>query len=180
DEEKALNNLLDAFESVFSLNDIASAYCEAGRNSDLAGLILCEMQGIPSLVSTDQSNNKSSCQANGDLRSPKQKARPVSKGTVSSMLGKGYMKSVPLANGEKLESNSQNEDLMYKDMEDFIFKMLGKEFRLERDVIREIVVDTTCKRYGTMDNVLILEDLKFAVDAFAKGDQDQANKLLEQ
>ncbi|MBA0677149.1 hypothetical protein Goari_018570, partial [Gossypium aridum] len=58
DEEKALNNLLDAFESVFSLNDIASAYCEAGRNSNLAGLILCEMQGIPSLVSTDQSNNK--------------------------------------------------------------------------------------------------------------------------
>ncbi|MFQ6655489.1 hypothetical protein Gotur_026017, partial [Gossypium turneri] len=217
DEEKALNNLLDAFESLFSLNDIASAYCEAGRNSNLAGLILCEMQGIPSLVSTDQSNNKvfttdqpvsaatnecsgnrkndelmessccnsfqSSCQANGDLRSSKQKARLVSKGTVSSMLGKGYMKSVPLANGsyagtkpmkvdskevpislfwgEKLECNSQNEDLMYKDMEDFLFKMLGKEFRLERDVIGEIVVDTTCKRYGTMDNVLVLEDLEF-------------------
>ncbi|KAK5841985.1 hypothetical protein PVK06_004311 [Gossypium arboreum] len=60
--------------------------------------------------------------------------------------------------GEKLESSSQNEDFMYKDMEDFLFKMLGKEFQLERDVI--------------------LQDL--AVDASAKGDQDQANKLLEQ
>ncbi|MBA0787024.1 hypothetical protein Gotri_027153, partial [Gossypium trilobum] len=200
DEEKALNNLFDAFESVFSLNDIASAYCEAGRNSNLAGLILsCEVfttdQPVSAATNECSGNRKkdelmessccssfqSSCQANGNLRSPKQKARPVSKGTISSMLGKGYMKSVPLANGsyagtkpmkvdskevpislfwgEKLECNSQNEDLMYKDMEDFLFKMLGKEFRLERDVIGEIVVDTTCKRYGTMDNVLVLEDL---------------------
>ncbi|KAK5810520.1 hypothetical protein PVK06_025832 [Gossypium arboreum] len=37
---------------------------------------------------------QSSCQANGDLRSPKQKARPISGGTLSSMLGKGLMKSV--------------------------------------------------------------------------------------
>ncbi|TYG55906.1 hypothetical protein ES288_D08G020700v1 [Gossypium darwinii] len=44
---------------------------------------------------------------------------------------------------------------MYKDMEDFLFKMLGEEFRLERDAIQ-------------------------VVDAFVKGDQDQANKILEQ
>ncbi|TYJ17822.1 hypothetical protein E1A91_A09G079400v1 [Gossypium mustelinum] len=218
DEEEALNSLLDAFGSLVSLNDIASAYCEAGRNPGLAGLILCEMQGIPPLVATDQSNNEvknnetsgssyvkssqnnsqasevftadqpvsaatdecsgkrkkdepmessccnsfqRSCQENGGLRSPKQKARPVSGGTVSSMLGKGYMKSVPLANGsypgtkpmkvdskempmslfwgEELEPSSQNEDRMHKDMEDFLFKMLGEGFRLERDVIREVL-----------------------------------------
>ncbi|MBA0712832.1 hypothetical protein Golax_011905, partial [Gossypium laxum] len=218
DEEEALNSLLDAFGSVFSLNDIASAYCEARRDPDLAGLILCEMQGIPPLVATDQSNNEvknnetsgssyvkssqnnsqasevftvdqpvsaatdecsgkrekdepmessrcnsfqRSCQENGGLSSPKQKARPVSGGTVSSMLGKGYMKSVPLANGsypgtkpmkvdskempmslfwgEELEPSSQNEDRMHKDMEDFLFKMLGEGFRLERDVIREVL-----------------------------------------
>ncbi|KAH1091131.1 hypothetical protein J1N35_018388 [Gossypium stocksii] len=218
DEEEALNSLLDAFGSLFSLNDIASAYCEAGRDPDLAGLILCEMQGIPPLVATDQSNNEvknnetsgssyvkssqnnsqasevfmvdqpvsaatdecsgkrkkdehressrcnsfeHSCQENGGLRSPKQKVRPVSGGTVSSMLGKGYMKSVPLANGsnpgtkpmkvdskempmslfwgEELEPSSQNEDRMHKDMEDFLFKMLGEGFRLERDVIREVL-----------------------------------------
>ncbi|KAA3455640.1 Gag-Pol polyprotein [Gossypium australe] len=209
DEEEALNSLLDAFGSLFSLNDIASAYCEAGRDLDLAGLILCEMQGIPPLVATDQSNNEVknnetsgssyvkssqnnsqasevftadecsgkrkkdepmesscnsfqlSCQENGGLRSPKQKARPVSGGTVSSMLGKGYMKSVPLANGsypgtkpmkvdskempmslfwgEELKPSSQNEDRMHKDMEDFLFKMLGEGFRLERDMIREVL-----------------------------------------
>ncbi|TYH01864.1 hypothetical protein ES288_A09G093600v1 [Gossypium darwinii] len=218
DEEEALNSLLDAFGSLVSLNDIASAYCEAGRNPGLAGLILCEMLGIPPLVATDQSNNEvknnetsgssyvkssqnnsqasevftadqpvsaatdecsgkrkkdepmessccnsfqRSCQENGGLRSPKQKVRPVSGGTVSSMLGKGYMKSVPLANGsypgtkpmkvdskempmslfwgEELEPSSQNEDRMHKDMEDFLFKMLGEGFRLERDVIREVL-----------------------------------------
>ncbi|TYI64430.1 hypothetical protein E1A91_D09G088100v1 [Gossypium mustelinum] len=217
-EEEALNSLLDAFGSLFSLNDIASAYCEAGRNPDLAGLILCEMQGIPPLVATDQSNKEvknnetsgssyvkssqnnsqasevftvdqpvsaatdecsgkrkkdepmessrcnsfqRSCQENGGLSSPKQKARPVSGGTVSSMLGKGYMKSVPLANGsypgtkpmkvdskempmslfwgEELEPSSQNEDRMHKVMEDFLFKMLGEGFRLERDMIREVL-----------------------------------------
>ncbi|MBA0767325.1 hypothetical protein Gotri_016221, partial [Gossypium trilobum] len=200
DEEEALNSLLDAFGSLFSLNDIASAYCEAGRNPDLAGLILSsEVFTVDQPVSaaTDECSGKRkkdepmessrcnsfqrSCQENGGLSSPKQKARPVSGGTVSSMLGKGYMKSVPLANGsypgtkpmkvdskempmslfwgEELEPSSQNEDRMHKDMEDFLFKMLGEGFRLERDMIREIAVDTTCKRYGTMDNILVLENL---------------------
>ncbi|KAK5820361.1 hypothetical protein PVK06_025408 [Gossypium arboreum] len=42
----------------FSLNDITCAYCEVDRNPYLAGLISCEIQGIPPLVSIDQSNNK--------------------------------------------------------------------------------------------------------------------------
>ena len=40
DEEKALKCLLDAFGSVFSLEEIASAYCKASRNADLAGEML--------------------------------------------------------------------------------------------------------------------------------------------
>ncbi|KAK8335924.1 hypothetical protein V6Z11_A09G088800 [Gossypium hirsutum] len=244
DEEEALNSLLDAFGSLVSLNDIASAYCEAGRNPGLAGLILCEMLGIPPLVATDQSNNEvknnetsgssyvkssqnnsqasevftadqpvsaatdecsgkrkkdepmessccnsfqRSCQENGGLRSPKQKARPVSGGTVSSMLGKGYMKSVPLANGsypgtkpmkvdskempmslfwgEELEPSSQNEDRMHKDMEDFLFKMLGEGFRLERDVIREVL--NSCgynMQKFTLWNMIILKSMKKLLD----------------
>ncbi|PPD73659.1 hypothetical protein GOBAR_DD29415 [Gossypium barbadense] len=205
EEEEALNSLLDAFGSLFSLNDIASAYCEAGRNPDLAGLILCEMQGIPPLVATDQSNNEvknnetsgssyvkssqnnsqasevftvdqpvsaatdecsgkrkkdepmessrsnsfqRSCQENGGLSSPKQKARPVSGGTVSSMLGKGYMKSVPLANGSYPGTKPMKVD--------------SKEMPMSF-----IAVDTTCKRYGTMDNVLVLENLKFVLNGSA-------------
>ena len=209
DEEKALNSLLDAFGSVFSLKDIASAYCETGRNVNLAGQILYEMQGSTSSVATDPSNgevksdetsrstcgnnsqnycqanggfttpkqkeqpvsaasdascsnsSQNSCQANGDLRASKQKGRPVSGGNVSSMLGNGYMKSVPLANGfypetkplkvdskelpmsvlwgEGLKSSTLKEDRLHKDMEDFLFKMLGEGFRLDRDVIREVL-----------------------------------------
>ena len=43
DEEKALNNLLDAFGFLFSLKGIAFAYCELGQNADLVCKILYEM-----------------------------------------------------------------------------------------------------------------------------------------
>ncbi|XP_017647866.1 putative nuclear RNA export factor SDE5 [Gossypium arboreum] len=69
--------------------------------------------------------------------------------------------------GEEFESSSRNEDCMYKDMEDFLFKMLGEEFRLERDAIQEVL-----NRCGY--------NMQKVVDAFVKGDQDQANKILEQ
>ena len=70
------------------------------------------------------------------------------------------MKSVPLANvsypGTKplkvdseelpmsvlwggLKSSSLKEDHLHKDMEDFLFKILGEGFRLDRDVIREVL-----------------------------------------
>ncbi|XP_022715887.1 putative nuclear RNA export factor SDE5 [Durio zibethinus] len=192
DEEKALNSLLDAFGSAFSLKDIASAYCEAGQNADLAGEILYEMQGSTSSVAADASNDEvkndetlesscgnnsqNYCQANGDLRAPKQKVRPVSGGTVSSMLGKGYMKSVPLANGsypgtkplkvdsqevpmsglwgEGLKSSSLKEDHLHKDMEDFLFKMLGEGFRLDRDVIRQVLDSCGYDMQKSMEKLL--------------------------
>ncbi|KAK6264739.1 hypothetical protein SCA6_020173 [Theobroma cacao] len=281
DEEKALTSLLDAFGSVFSLNDIASAYCEAGRNADLAGKILFEMQGSTSSVATDASackmkydqtskscgnksqtyyqanggfivpkengqplsaagdasngevksdeSSESSCgknsqnycqanggftapkqecqpvsaasdssngeakndgpsesfcsnslqsswQANGDLRAPKQKRRPVSGGTVSSMLGKGYMKSVPLASGsypgtkpfkvdseelpmskvwgEGLKSSPLKEERLHKDMEDFLFKMLGEGFQLDKDVIRDVLDSCGYDMQKSMEKLL--------------------------
>ncbi|MBA0675496.1 hypothetical protein Goari_017038 [Gossypium aridum] len=172
----------------FSLNDIAYAYCEVDRNSYLASLILCEMRGIPHLVSTNQSNSKvkndetsrssyvksskkysqacdvftvdqpvsaaidessangkkyepmessccnsfqRSCQTNEDLRSPKQKARLVSRDSKEMLISLSW--------GEEFKSSSRNEDHMYKDIEDFLFKMLGEEFRLERDAIQEVL-----------------------------------------
>ncbi|XVF25815.1 hypothetical protein REPUB_Repub13aG0246100 [Reevesia pubescens] len=237
DEEKALNSLLDAFGSVFSLKDIASAYCEADRNVDLASEILYEWQGSTSSVATDASNgevkndetsessfgnnsqnnyqanggfkapkqiwrpvsaasdasngeakkdetsesscsnsSQNSCQANEGLRTLKQKWKPVSGGTVSSMIGKGYMKSVPLANGpypgtkplkvdskelpmsvlwgEGLESSSLREDHLHKDMEDFLFKMLGEGFRLDRDVIREVLDSCGYDMQKSMEKLL--------------------------
>ncbi|XP_012454723.1 putative nuclear RNA export factor SDE5 isoform X1 [Gossypium raimondii] len=274
DEESALNSLLDAFGSVFSLNDIASAYCEADRNVDIAGEILFRMQGNTSverkngetlessrannsrncsrvngdftapkqiwrlvsassnatnselkkdeplessssdssqnscqangdsrtvkqkwrLVSASSNTTKSelkkdkplessssdgsqnSCQANGDSRTVKQKWRPVSGGMVSSMLGKGYMKSAPSTNGsnprtkplkvdskewpasvlwgEGHKSSPPKEDRLHKDMEDFLFKMLGAGFQLERNVIKEVLDSCGYDMQKSMERLL--------------------------
>ncbi|KAE8670600.1 YPL199C protein [Hibiscus syriacus] len=215
DEEHALNTLLDAFGSVFSLKDIASAYCEANRNVDVAGEILFKMQENPSFVDTSASNGKAksgeakqiwrqvssasnssndelkkdelfessssnslqnSFRAIGDFRTQKQKWRPVSGGTVSSMLGKGYMKPAPSANssnprtkplkvdskewpmsvlwGEECKSSSLKENRLHKDMEDFLFKMLGLGFQLERNVIREVLDNCGYDMQKSMEKLL--------------------------
>ena len=48
DEEIVLKGLLDAFGSTFTLDEIATAYCKACRNADLAGEILYDLQGSSS------------------------------------------------------------------------------------------------------------------------------------
>ncbi|KAG8484976.1 hypothetical protein CXB51_021791 [Gossypium anomalum] len=189
----------------FSLNDIAYAYCEVDRNPYLAGLIQCEIQGIPPLVSTDQSNNKvKNDETSGSIyvKSSKKYSeacdvftadQPVSTTTdecsgngkkISKTKGetgfrrhyfeharKGAYEICHLANGSYSGTKPIKVDSMEKLKSLFGVKnsnpvvrtriMLGEEFRLKRDAIQEVDVDTTCKSYGTMNNVLILEDLKF-------------------
>ena len=178
DEEQVLKGLLDAFGPTFSLDDIATAYCKAGRNAGLAGEILCDMQGSTSSAATYASNGevkgeespKSSCghfseksgKATGrNSRASKPKTRPVCSGMVSSILGKDYIKSTPPVNGSytvrkplKLDSKvmpmselweveakscSPKYDHLHQEMEDFLFKMLGDGFQLDRDVIRQVL-----------------------------------------
>lgn len=178
DEEQVLKGLLDAFGPTFSLDDIATAYCKAGRNADLAGEILYDMQGSTSSAATYASNGeakgdespKSSCgnfseksdKATGrNSRASKPKTRPVCAGMVSSILGKDYIKSTPPVNGSymgrkplKLDSKvmpmselweieakscSPKYDCLHQEMEDFLFKMLGDGFQLDRDVIRQVL-----------------------------------------
>ncbi|KAK8992330.1 hypothetical protein V6N11_048414 [Hibiscus sabdariffa] len=178
------------------LKDIASAYCEANWNVDVAGEILFKLQGEPSFISSSASNgevkngetkkdepleslnsnsSQNSCPANGNLRTLKQKWRPVSGGTVSNMLGKGYMKSAPSTNGSnprtkplKVESkewpvsvlwgehksNSIKEDRLHKDMEDFLFKMLGVALQLGRDVISDVLDSCGYDMQKSMEKLL--------------------------
>ncbi|XP_021726440.1 putative nuclear RNA export factor SDE5 isoform X2 [Chenopodium quinoa] len=107
-EDKALKSLLDTFGSAFSLEEIASAFCKAGRDATLVGDILCGMQTGPSADATHESNglingeissetpnynnydkshdaNRSSSQAS------KLKRNPTSVGTNSSFSGKEYV-----------------------------------------------------------------------------------------
>ncbi|XP_021825900.1 putative nuclear RNA export factor SDE5 isoform X2 [Prunus avium] len=172
DDEKALKGLLEAFGAAFSLDQIASAFCKAGKNADDAAEALAMStpngeakprgEEESSRLSLDNSSKKPyQYQANGNSRASKPKYRPVSGGSVSSIIGKQYVKKTPSANGscnatkplkldsevlpmseiwlEKAESNSSRDDGLHQDMEDFLFTMLGDGFKLERERIREVL-----------------------------------------
>ncbi|KAF5728674.1 hypothetical protein HS088_TW21G00824 [Tripterygium wilfordii] len=177
DEEKALSILLDAFGSIFSLEEIATAYCKADRNADMAGDILYEMQGCTSTStseafyaesktsesseSSDGNDCQNPCQATQKSKASKLKWRPALGGTVSSIIGKDYLKTAPSSNiscmatkptklnskefqmsemwVEKGEPSSAKDDRTHKDMENFLFKMLGGTFRLDMNEIRQVL-----------------------------------------
>ncbi|XP_059659194.1 putative nuclear RNA export factor SDE5 isoform X2 [Cornus florida] len=224
DEERALECLLDAFGSVFSLEDIASVYCKAGRNANLAGSMLFDLQesnstsngevvsenfsesfhiresdvqsersseSLPIHVSNgeihSERSSKSSCinESNdetqseksselscnttfvkfscvdGNSKESKSRSRPASAGTISCVLGKNYLSSTSLTHeacmttkplkvdskdllrseleGEHSSINLGRENLMDNKIEDFLFKMLGDGFQLDRDTMWDII-----------------------------------------
>lgn len=103
--------------------------------------------------------SEKSHQVKGNLKTAKSKVQPFSAGTVSNIIGKEYACSKPLANkctkvykpvkeGVKVlhESSSEGDRSslpsdfhLHHDMEDFLFKMLGDGFRLQREVIRDVL-----------------------------------------
>ncbi|KAK9152734.1 hypothetical protein Sjap_000214 [Stephania japonica] len=118
EEAKVLGKLLDLFGSEFSLKEIASAYCEAGRDGNVAADILCRSQECGSkpgsgLVSSAVLVNGGSAipemsevmverRKNGSRGGIGSKTKwvSVSLGTVSSVLGKDYSKPTVLQNGK--------------------------------------------------------------------------------
>lgn len=177
DEEKAFKGLVDAFSPMFSPEEIGSAYLEAKKDADAAGLILYnkleastdrDARGVPNSdvsdnLSSESSSHDMSCnltQANGNSTSSKPRLPPASLGTVSSFLGKDYVRTKPpakrfseAAKPLKLDPESlpisalsikedqadSKADQMQKEMEDFLFKMLGEGFQLDRHVIRDVL-----------------------------------------
>ncbi|KAL2341905.1 hypothetical protein Fmac_009845 [Flemingia macrophylla] len=210
DEEKALKCLLDAFGSVFSLEDIASAYCKASRNADLAGEILYGMQESSSSVSAtlepsnaDVSAEGSSGSSNGccsienssqERKSLRSKVRPVSAGSVSGLIGKGYTRPAPSANGSsgvtkpaKLDARSLpmtgiwrekgkqdvsnlKHDLLHQDMEDFLFKMLGDGFKLDRNMIRQVLDTCVYDMQKSLQKLLDRSNIASGKSTAAVGD----------
>ncbi|XP_030543501.1 putative nuclear RNA export factor SDE5 isoform X2 [Rhodamnia argentea] len=198
DDQKGLKVLLDVFGSVFSLEEIASAYLKAGRNADVAGSMLSDTKGSSFASTADdthcvaksQLSEEFSCgnfseklvQADGNPRYSKQKGLPISVGTISGVIGKDYVRSTSLANGSrmagkplKLDSkvlpaselsgnasklDASKDDQMHQDMEDFLFKMLGDGFQLDRDVIREVLGKCGYNMEKSMDKLF---DLSAAV-----------------
>ncbi|KAL7216817.1 hypothetical protein ACSBR1_028692 [Camellia fascicularis] len=178
DDKRDLEQLLDAFGSMVSLEDIASAYCQAGRNICDAGEILCNLQQSTSSASTYASKDESeglslSSELSDDILldksnfpernsiASKQKKCSVSMGTVSSVIGKEYAQSRPSRSescrvnkplklnseelpiseicGEKVPPNMTTIKSMHKDIEEFLFKMLGDGFQLDMKIIQEVL-----------------------------------------
>lgn len=110
DQQRALEGLLDAFSSVFSLEDIADAYCKAGKNATLAGAMLYDMQESTSTSSNSTTSNETRIESssesslevpypeNGSYKVSKTKTPPASMGTVSAVLGKSYWRPKPMPN----------------------------------------------------------------------------------
>ncbi|KAA8519812.1 hypothetical protein F0562_014098 [Nyssa sinensis] len=241
DEGRVLEGLLDAFGSTFSLEEIASAYCKAGRNADLAGTMLYDL-GSPSNTNNGV-NSKSSSQlshiheSNGEAqseifsetssttifekssnsdrnsRASKLRSRHVSMGTISCVLDKSYVTSASLANQSckitkplKLDSNEflaselwreksslnlVRDDDEHNDVEDFLFKMLGDGFQLDKTMIRKVLgscgydlkksmeklLDLSATTLDRKDNFLG-ESTKKSVDRGPR-EQSERNELQE-
>ena len=67
--------------------------------------------------------------------------------------------SVPWKEG--LKFSYLKEDRLHKDMEDFLFKMFGKEFLLDMGVIREVLDSCEDDMQKNMENFLISQQWVF-------------------
>lgn len=194
-EKRDLQELLEAFGSAFSLEDIASAYCKARYNVDIAGEILCASLGSTSFGATCTSEEKLECagSTSSELSSEidgasaimpsemssdnilqnchhgerharllKSKVSPVSMGTVSGVIAKDYARLKPVTNEypgltkppildskewpiseiwrEEIPPNmAAGKGTIHGYVEEFMFKMLGDGFLLDRSVIQEVL-----------------------------------------
>ncbi|XP_042474391.1 putative nuclear RNA export factor SDE5 isoform X1 [Zingiber officinale] len=108
-EMRALQNLFDVFGKVCCLEEIASAYCKAGRDESKAADILARQQGssssgesyaqfgkqfLQSVESLDEGRLKNSAYQGKTSCGTKPKKFSASAGSISSVLGKNYVNGV--------------------------------------------------------------------------------------
>ncbi|KAM1036896.1 hypothetical protein ACFX2C_031762 [Malus domestica] len=133
-DDMVLRGLLELFGAAFSLDQITSAYYKAGKNADDAAEALATFapNGRETFrLPINSIYKKSPYQENGNPRASKLKYRSVSVGSVSSIIGKQYVKETASA-----AANGSNEAT--KALEAGLH-MLGVGFKLERDQIRQVL-----------------------------------------
>ncbi|KAM2711343.1 hypothetical protein EV1_031470 [Malus domestica] len=133
-DDMVLRGLLELFGAAFSLDQITSAYYKAGKNDDDAAEALATFapNGRETFrLPINSIYKKSPYQENGNPRASKLKYRSVSVGSVSSIIGKQYVKETASA-----AANGSNEAT--KALEAGLH-MLGVGFKLERDQIRQVL-----------------------------------------
>ncbi|KAL8525761.1 hypothetical protein ACS0TY_015121 [Phlomoides rotata] len=174
-EQKALKELLEAFSSV-SLEEAASAYREAGKDPNRAADILCKravMEDQSAASSTSGGNYEvGSCSGSSTNASEvfgvarnflevefKEKSKPkkmkkviASAGTVSTMLGKDYVRSIP----KKKSSKFHEQNWSKEEAEQFLCSMLGDDCELNLAVVSDVL----CQCGYNLDKALdVLLDL---------------------
>ncbi|KAI5662607.1 hypothetical protein M9H77_21930 [Catharanthus roseus] len=187
-----LEKLLEAFGSMVSLKDIASVYCQSGRDLFTASQILSDQHSSTSMASAstsrellesvDASLSVDSLEKADCIKSKPRKA-PASLGTVSGVIGRDYARTKPSINESmkpkplKLNSHDipaseiwdekdspysmRKTETLHKDTEEFLFKMLGDGFHLERSVIQDIVGQCGYDMNKSMEKLLSISASKF-------------------
>ncbi|XP_072080330.1 putative nuclear RNA export factor SDE5 isoform X7 [Arachis hypogaea] len=196
-EERDLSVLLESFGSLFSLEDIASAYCEAKRNVNMAAEILCASSNSDELKGTISEPTKVSSASefpnslHGKRNSGAVKSKPhrVSLGTVSGVVGKEYIhpKKMPTQGVKSKPSKIDAKELpesetwserdslkieaakgsMRDDVVNFLFQMLGDGFELDKDKIHDVLGLCGYDVKKTMEELLDM-----SASRLEKGDDD--------
>ncbi|CAO2823841.1 unnamed protein product [Amaranthus hypochondriacus] len=115
--DKSLKFLLDTFGSAFSIGEIASAFCKAGRDVNVAGEILRGMQTVPSADGTRLS------------KASKSKTSPASMSTISTV-GQSYAWRVVGSNGTSdgtmpLKLEAAAVDIGSSDGKNYVWRVVG-------------------------------------------------------
>ncbi|XP_019442461.1 PREDICTED: putative nuclear RNA export factor SDE5 [Lupinus angustifolius] len=207
-EERDLKGLLESFASTFSLEDIATAYCGANRDVNLAAEILCtskdEFKGATASETTEKLSPMSSTASEPakkisamsssasvvpksfdgqrNFGAGKSKFQPASLGSVTGFVGKDYLRhkkstkpyqevKKPLKLdatelpesviwGEKSSMGTESSKGHMKDeVVNFLIKMLGDGFELEKEKIVDVLALCGFDVEKTMEKLL---DMSFS------------------
>ncbi|CAG7890163.1 unnamed protein product [Brassica rapa] len=180
-DSRSLQVLLDAFGSRFSLDDITAAYHEASQNVDVAGEILFAM--TEKTTESDQVEKNEATHAKAKVLRPKKSS--VSVGSVSSVIGKEYVRTRPVSNPRqeaskpvKIDSKDIPETEMWceeskeaniisrapTEVEEFIVKMLGEGFQASPELIHQILGVCGYDVKKSTEKLLDLSDTKKLAD----------------
>ncbi|THG08400.1 hypothetical protein TEA_015300 [Camellia sinensis var. sinensis] len=171
EERRVVKSLMESFTSV-SIEEASSAYREANGDPSKAAEILGELLEIADDQATSCSGSSSSLgpssaevfmdancggsgvRGRGFRGTNKQKKVIASTGTVSTILGKEYVRSSPRKDVYKPLKGYAYGPANKGDAEQFLCSMLGDDCELSMAVVRDVLSDTLLFRNGMRYGIL--------------------------
>lgn len=168
-DEDVLRRILEPFPSV-SVEEAASAYEEANGDLNKAAEILGSLvesgedKSTTSSVSSWNTGSSSCTSAPEEMfgedhkaqcgirQKSKMKKVVASAGTVSTVLGKGYVSSLPKKNSSRFKGFNVDSYSSKEDAEQFLCSMLGEESQLSFAVVRDVLCKFLILSFSLMLN----------------------------